>query len=229
MTSIQSADDEDLLDRMARSGCRTLFVGFESVNPDSLGEVHKRCNRVDDYLRNVQRIHDRGIMINASFVFGFDHDTTQVFDRTVEFGIQAGLESATFTVLTPYPGTTLYQRLDAAGRIFDRDWSHYDTTRAVFWPARMSPQELEAGYFHAYERFYTWSSIFARVRFPDPGALRRLFLNIAYKKVEPLYRLLGRPVPVGRLRPLFAWYANREQQTLSAQRSRGSAEFRQKS
>jgi radical SAM superfamily enzyme YgiQ (UPF0313 family) len=135
-----------------------------------------------------------------------------VFDHTVDFGIEARLETATFTVLTPYPGTTLYQRLDTSGRIFDRDWSHYDTTRAVFWPARMAPQELEDGYFHAYERFYTWKSVLTRSRFAEPGALRRLFLNIAYKKVEPLYHLLNRPVPVGRLRPFFSWYAARDRQ-----------------
>lgn len=205
MTSIEVADDEDMLDLLARSGCRTLFVGFESIVPGSLREVHKSCNRVADYLRNVRRIHERGIMINASFVFGFDHDDADVFERTIEFGIEACLETATFTVLTPYPGTTLYKRLEAEGRIFDHDWSHYDTTRAVFTPAHMSPQELEAGYFRAYEQFYAWSSILHRCRPGEPGFAKRLFLNTAYKRVEPAYRLLG-TFPIGWLRPLFNWY-----------------------
>ena len=207
MTSIQVADDEELLDLMALSGCRSLFVGFESVVPESLGEVGKRCNRVEDYVRNVRRIHQRGIMVNGAFVFGFDHDDAGVFDRTVDFGINARLDTATFTILTPYPATTLYKRLDAQGRIFDRDWAHYDTTRPVFQPVIMSTQELEAGYFHAYKRFYTWPSIIHRCRPGEPGFAKRLFLNVAYKRVEPLYQLLGRPVPIGKVRFLFEWYA----------------------
>jgi radical SAM superfamily enzyme YgiQ (UPF0313 family) len=208
MTSIQVGEDEELLDLMARSGCRSLFLGLESIVPESLGEVHKRCNRVDDYFRNIRRIHERGIMINGSFVFGFDHDDPGVFDRTVQFGIEARLETATFTVLTPYPGTTLYKRLEAEGRITDRDWSHYDTTRVVYRPARLAVEELEAGYFHAYEQFYNWPSIFTRCRWGEPGFEKRLFLNIAYKRVEPLYGALGKLVPVGWLRSLFNWYAS---------------------
>ena len=207
MASIEIADDEEMLDLIARSGCRSLFVGFESVIPGSLDEVHKRCNRVEDYVRNVRRIHERGIMVNGSFVFGFDHDDADVFDRTVDFGIEACLDTATFTVLTPYPGTTLYKRLEAEERIFDRDWSHYDTTRVVFTPARMSLDELEAGYFRAYKKFYSWPSIFHRCRRGEPGFAKRVFLNVAYKRVEPVYGLLGRVVPVGWLRFLFDWYA----------------------
>lgn len=208
MTAIEVADDEEMLDLLARSGCRTLFVGFESVVPDSLSEVHKRCNRVEDYVRNVRRIHDRGIMVNGSFVFGFDHDDLDTFDRTVAFGIEAHLETATFTVLTPYPGTTLHKRLRTEDRIFDHDWSHYDTTQCVFHPAQMTPQELEAGYFRAYEQFYAWSSILRRCRPGEPGFAKRLFLNTAYKRIEPFYGLLGNRIRVGGLRPLFNWYAS---------------------
>ena len=207
MTSIEIADDEEMLDLMAESGCRTLFIGFESIIPESLQEVRKRCNRVEDYLRNIRRIQERGIMVNGSFVFGFDHDDADTFDRTVEFGIEACLDTATFTILTPYPGTTLYKRLAAENRIFDHDWSNYDTTQAVFTPARMSPPELEAGYLRAYKRFYAWSSILHRCRRGEPGFAKRLFLNIAYKRVEPLYRWLGHPAPIGWLRFLFNWYA----------------------
>lgn len=226
MTSIEVADDEAFLDLMAESGCRTLFIGFESIVPESLGEVHKRCNRVEDYLRNVRRLHERGIMVNGSFVFGFDHDDEAVFDRTVAFGIEARLETATFTVLTPYPGTALHRRLEAEGRIFDHDWSHYDTTRVVFRPARLTPEQLEAGYFRAYERFYTWESILARCRWGEPGFAQRLFLNIAYKRVEPVYGLLGRAIPVGWARPLFNWYAAPAR---SQQQGRGSAGAQERS
>ncbi len=207
MTSIETANDERLLDLIAASGCRSLFVGFESIVPASLREVSKRCNDVDLYRRNIQRLHDRGIMVNGSFVFGFDHDDAGVFDRTVDFGIAARLDTATFTVLTPYPGTTLHRRLAAAGRITDTDWSHYDTTRVVFRPAGMTAAELEAGYFHAYRRFYSWKAILQRCRVRESGFAKRLFLNVAYKKVEPLYQLLGRSVRIGWFRSLFEWYA----------------------
>jgi radical SAM superfamily enzyme YgiQ (UPF0313 family) len=223
MTSIEAADDEELLDLMAESGCRTLFIGFESIVPESLGEVHKHCNRVENYVRNVRRIHDRGIMVNGSFVFGFDHDDHSVFERTAAFGLEARLETATFTVLTPYPGTTLHRRLSAEGRILDDDWSHYDTTRCVFRPAQMTPEELEAGYSSTYKRFYSWPSILHRCRRDEPGFARRFFLNVAYKRVEPLYGLLGRLVRVGWLRPLFNWYASPYPAPGSSATSRGVA------
>ena len=192
---------------MARSGCRSPFVGFESIVAESLQEVHKRCNRVETYLRNVRRIHDRGIMVNGSFVFGFDHDGPDVFRG------RCGLESRPVWIRplsrssphTPELRCTTVCRPRGGSSI--ANWSHYDTTRVVFDPARMSRQELEAGYFHAYREFYSWSSIFHRCRWNEPGFAKRLFLNVAYKRVEPLYRLLGQPVPIGWLRPLFHWYA----------------------
>jgi radical SAM superfamily enzyme YgiQ (UPF0313 family) len=182
------------------------------VNPNdyiiqSAISTSRGCNRVEDYHRNIRRIHARGIMVNDSFVFGFDHDDEAVFERTVDFGIDAQLETATFTILTPYPGTTLYERLNNEDRIFDYDWSHYDTTRVVFTPARMSPKTLEAGYFNAYKRFYSWSSILHRCRRSEPGFAKRLFLNSAYKRIEPLYHLLNNPIPAGWLRSMFNWYA----------------------
>jgi radical SAM superfamily enzyme YgiQ (UPF0313 family) len=205
---------------MARAGCHTLFVGFESIVAENLRKVGKQCNRVEDYLRNVRRLHERGIMVNGSFVFGFDHDDTNIFEQTVDFGIKARLDTATFAILTPYPGTALHRRLEAEGRIFDRDWSRYDTSHAVFRPARMSPAELEAGYFRAYERFYTWPAILHRCRWGEPGFARRLFLNVAYKRVEPLYRLLGRPMPAGRLRFLFEWYSGDSQPEVASSPAR---------
>ncbi len=207
MTSIETAADEALLDLMAESGCRTLFIGFESLNADSLSEVNKKCNQVDNYRRNIRRLHDRGIMINASFVFGFDNDTPAVFDETVDFAVDANLETATFTILTPYPGTVLHERLTAEGRILHRDWSRYDTTHVVFLPKGMTKAELEAGYYRAYNRFYSVASIVKRCRPGVPGFAKRLALNIAYKKIEPVHRLLAHPVPSGFLRFLMRWYA----------------------
>jgi radical SAM superfamily enzyme YgiQ (UPF0313 family) len=208
MTTIGAADDEYLLDLLARSGCRTLYIGFESINPCCLGEVQKGWNKVENYVRNVRRLHDRDIMVNGSFVFGFDNDDASVFSQTVDFGIEARLETATFTILTPYPGTLLYKKLQSEGRIVDRNWTHYDTTRAVFRPKLMSAGELEAGYLQAYRDFYSWDSIFARSRLREPGYAKRLMLNIAYKKVEPTYRLLGSHVRAGWARPIMRWFSS---------------------
>lgn len=207
MTTIGAADDEDLLDLLAESGCRTLYIGFESVNHDCLNEVRKGWNKVENYVRNVRRLHDRDIMVNGSFVFGFDNDGPDVFDHTVQFGIEAKLETATFTILTPYPSTLLYKKLDAEGRILDRDWAHYDTTRAVYQPKRMTPAELEAGYFEAYRLFYSWGSIWSRCRFREPGFTKRLVLNAAYKKVESAWSFLGKGVKAGWGRPVMSWFA----------------------
>ncbi len=207
MTTIGAADDEDLLDLLAQSGCRTLYIGFESINRGSLGEVQKSWNKVENYMRNVRRLHDRDIMVNGSFVFGFDNDDSDVFGQTVKFGIDARLETATFTILTPYPGTLLYKKLDSEARIVDRNWAHYDTTRAVYLPKRMSAEELEAGYFQAYRDFYSWNSIFTRCRLREPGSAKRLLLNTGYKKVEPTFSLLGKGLRAGWARPVMNWFA----------------------
>ena len=207
MATIGAADDEGLLDLMAESGCRNLYIGFESINTQSLDEVKKSWNKVENYLRNVKRLHDRDIMVDGSFVFGFDNDKSDVFGHTVAFGIEASLETATFTILTPYPGTQLYRKLNQEGRILDHSWAHYDTTRAVFRPKQMSPDELEAGYFQAYRDFYSWPSIWARCRSDEPGFAKRLFLNTAYKNMEPMYRILLRNAKAGWGRPLMNWFA----------------------
>ena len=208
MTTIGAADDEALLDLLAESGCRNLYIGFESVNTHCLDEVKKGWNKVENYLRNVRRIHDRDIMVNGSVVFGFDNDSIGVFGHTVAFGIEAKLETATFTILTPYPGTRLYSKLDQEGRILDHDWAHYDTTRAAYQPRQMSPDELEAGHFQAYRDFYPWPSIWTRCRPHEPGFAKRLFLNAAYKKMEPVYRILGKGARAGRGRALMNWFAS---------------------
>jgi radical SAM superfamily enzyme YgiQ (UPF0313 family) len=178
-----------------------------SISSEDADEVGKGWNRVETYVRNVRRLHDRDIMVNGSFVFGFDNDDSGVFERTVAFGIEARLETATFTVLTPYPGTLLYRKLEREGRILDRDWGHYDTTRVVYRPKLMSPAELEAGYFQAYRDFYAWPSVWTRCRVGEPGFAKRLLLNVGYKKVEPLYHPLGRLLRAGWSRPVMRWFA----------------------
>jgi radical SAM superfamily enzyme YgiQ (UPF0313 family) len=149
----------DLIERAAEAGLRSLFVGFETLTPDNLRQSGKRQNLGRDYTAVARRLHDLGIMINGSFVFGMDDDDGGVFRRTVDWAIANGLTTATFHVQTPYPGTGLYSRLEREGRITTRDWDLYDTRHVVYRPARLAPEALKEGYDWAYEEFYRWSSI----------------------------------------------------------------------
>src|SRR5262249_26302384 len=139
-----------LLEQAVEAGLRSLFVGFETLNTANLVEQRKYQNLRRDYAAAIHRLHDLGVMINGSFVFGMDADDVSVFDRTVEWAIEHGIETATFHILTPYPGTALYSRLAAQRRITIHDWDLYDTRHTVFRPAHLSAAELESGYHRAY-------------------------------------------------------------------------------
>src|SRR6185295_3394723 len=115
-----------------------------TLNPDNLVEQRKYQNMRRDYAAAIRRLHDHGVMVNGSFVFGMDGDDPSVFRRTVDWAIDNGIETATFHILTPYPGTALHTRMVEANRILHENWSDYDTRHVVFQPARLAPAELEA-------------------------------------------------------------------------------------
>lgn len=194
-----------LVEQAVACGLRSLFVGFETLGAAGLRAQGKRQNLGRDYGEAVRRLHDQGVMVNASFVFGFDQDDASVFERTVEWAIEQGIETATFHVLTPYPGTALFGRMEAEGRLLHRDWDLYDTRHAVFRPARMSPSELEAGYRRAYRDFYRWGSILRGAAHQRDAllGLRHAAYAIGWKKCEPLWDLLIRTRRVGRALPLL--------------------------
>ena len=203
--TVKSVLQPDLLEKAAACGLRSLFVGFETLNPLNLKEQHKYQNLNRDYDAAIRRLHDLGVMINGSFVFGMDDDDETVFERTVEWAVRQGIETATFHILTPYPGTALHQRISSAGRITTPDWDLYDTRHVVFRPAKMSPEALEAGYWRAYRDFYRWGSIFHSA-FAQPGWMERL-RHIAYvsgwKKFEPFWDWVIRAKRAGNLLPLL--------------------------
>ena len=149
----------DLIERAAAAGLRSLFVGFETLTPGNLASSNKRQNLGRDYAAVTDRLHSLGIMINGSFVFGMDDDDEDVFRRTVDWAVEHGITTATFHIQTPYPGTRLFARTEAAGRILTRDWDLYDTRHVVYQPARLTPEALKTGYDWAYREFYRWSSI----------------------------------------------------------------------
>src|SRR6266568_2464994 len=187
--TVQSVLRPGLLEKAAECGLRSLFVGFETLNPANLQEQHKYQNLNRDYSTAIRRLHDLGVMVNGSFVFGMDEDDETVFDRTVEWGIEQGIETATFHILTPYPSTALYQRMHARGRMTSDDWDVFDTRHVVFKPAKMSPDALEAGYWRAYTEFYKWGAIFRGAG--AKAGLKERLRHVAYaggwKKFEPMW------------------------------------------
>jgi radical SAM superfamily enzyme YgiQ (UPF0313 family) len=144
-------------------------------------------------------------MVNASFVFGMDDDDDHVFDRTVEWAIGQGIETATFNILTPYPGTALQQRLSHEGRMTSSNWDLYDTRHVVFQPARLSPEILEAGYWRAYREFYRWGSIFnsAAAHARPIDQLRHIAYAGGWKKFEPVWDVVIRAKRVSHTLPLL--------------------------
>jgi len=122
-SSVEAAEDDEFLELAARSGCKQVFLGLESVSQASVNEVSKAFNRVDRYARAIERVHAHGIAVQAGIVFGFDHDREATFGETVDFLQSTGVQNATFNILTPFPGTPLFDRLASEGRILSRDWA----------------------------------------------------------------------------------------------------------
>ncbi len=146
-----------------------------------MNAVGKGFNRVDEYARAISRIHAHGIAVQAGIIFGFDHDTSAVFTETLDLLESAGVQNATFNILTPYPGTPLFVRLESEGRILTRDWSKYNgRADVVYRPRHMDPEELLAGFRYANRRFYSPRSILRRLSRSPVGLFWTLPLNLAY-------------------------------------------------
>lgn len=195
------ADYPDVLDLMAETGCQSLFIGFESINNSSLHGVNKD-NQFEKYERIVTAIHSRGIMINASMVFGLDGDEPDVFQRTLDWLVKNKIETLTSHILTPYPGTELHGRMKEEGRILDHELSRYNTAHVVFQPKGMTAEELYKGYLWIYREFYSFPNIWRRR--PEHKAQRKSFFlfNILYRKFGGFTSALARIIPmrtVGRL------------------------------
>jgi len=143
---VSIAEDPELLRLAAESGCFGLYLGLESLSQESLAEAHKNGNNIERYPDLIKKIHDFGLVIETGFIFGFDNDDSSVFDRTLEFVDKNQIDSPDFHILTPYPGTKLFRRIESEGRLMHRDWSKYNRGNVVFQPKRMSAEELQDGY-----------------------------------------------------------------------------------
>lgn len=163
LSTVLIAHDEELKELLARSGCKGLLLGLETVSEQSLKDAKKRFNASVGYKDVIKDLHHLGISIQGCFVFGLDHDTPDVFDTTVEFAIDAGIDLPRFAILTPFPGTPIYKSMVAQNRILTNDWELYDGQHVVFQPRNMSAQELAVGHEEAWKKVYRWSSIAKRL------------------------------------------------------------------
>lgn len=195
----------NLIEKAADAGLRSLFVGFETFSPNNLKQSNKKQNLQKDYRRAVKRLHDLGIMINGSFVFGLDDDDRDVFKRTVDWGVENAITTSTFHVLTPYPGTELYASMKREGRILTNNWDLYDTRHVVYQTKSLSPQELEAGYHWAYKEFYTWSNIWRGSTQHDSAKhmLKHFLYAGGWKKFEPLWNFVIKTRHLNAMLPLL--------------------------
>jgi radical SAM superfamily enzyme YgiQ (UPF0313 family) len=157
------------------------------------------------YRDAIKRLDDLGIMINGSFVFGLDGDDRDVFKRTVDFAVGNGMTTATFHILTPYPGTPLHSALAAQGRLATHDWDLYDTRHVVYRPTGLTARELKDGYDWAYRQFYTWSNIVraASAHRSAAQALKHFAYSAGWKKFEPAWDLVIRCQQLSRMRPML--------------------------
>jgi radical SAM superfamily enzyme YgiQ (UPF0313 family) len=189
-------DDEEMVKLASESGCVSVFVGMESLDEDCLEETNKPFNRVKKFADEIKMFHDHGIMVNPGIVFGFDNDDESVFERAVNFLTKTHVELAYFNVLTPLPGTALFDRYNSTGRIFDRDWAKYDGKHVVYHPSRMTPEQLQEGFYWANHQFYSLPSIFHRLRGTSQRLVARWEMNRQFRK------LVKRSCPKGTLSPV---------------------------
>jgi radical SAM superfamily enzyme YgiQ (UPF0313 family) len=203
--TVDSILRDDLIEDAASAGLRSLFVGFETLSSSGLAGAGKRQNLGRSYSEVVRRLDSLGIMVNGSFVFGLDGDDRDVFSRTVDWAIRSGITTATFHILTPYPGTALFTDMEARNRIETRNWDLYDTRHVVYRPSRLTPDELKRGYDWSYKSFYRWSSIWeaASAHKSAKHKLKHFFYSAGWKKFERAWGLVIRIKQLSQMRPLL--------------------------
>ena len=190
-------DDPELLDLLVKAGCSFLLIGFESVEQQALTDIAKGFNRADNYDELMYQLHKAHIVVQGTFVFGFDHDTKDVFAETLDRIHELKVDVPRYSIYTPYPGTRLFQRLEQEGRILSYDWGDYDTMHVVFRPLNMSPVELYEGFRWAYRETFRLKRILRRTVASGSNAPITFVGNLTYKIfVKRLYRQKAFEMPV---------------------------------
>jgi radical SAM superfamily enzyme YgiQ (UPF0313 family) len=195
----------DLIEKAAKAGLRSLFVGFETFSPQNLKQSNKKQNLQKDYKEAVNRLHSLGIMINGSFVFGLDDDKQDVFKRTVDWGVENAITTSTYHILTPYPGTRLYKNMESEGRLTTKNWDLYDTRNVVYQTTHLTPEELKKGYDWAYKEFYSWSNILKASwnHESHKHKLKHFLYSGGWKKFEPVWNFMIKTKGLNRMLPLL--------------------------
>lgn len=203
--TVQSILEGDLIEKACEAGLRSVFVGFETFSPENLRASNKCQNLQRNYSEAVRRLHSLGIMINGSFVFGLDNDDKDVFRRTVDWGIENAITTSTYHILTPYPGTRQFRRMEEEGRILTYDWSKYDTRTVVYKTRGLTAAQLKEGYDWAYHEFYLWNNIFRACAHDQTlqQRLSHLLYTGGWKKFEPVWGFLVRTGALNRTLPLL--------------------------
>ena len=191
--STNVADDAEILALLRDSGCMGLAVGFETLSQKNIRDVGKGVNRTPEYLERIRKIHAYGIGLAGNFIFGFDHDDPTTFADVVGFVDAARLDGFYYSLLTPYPGTPLYEQMRQEGRLLERDWSLYDTDHVVYRPRLMDAETLMRGYRWAWRRSLTYRSILTRLL----GSRNQLIffgpMNYGMRRTILAHREGGRP------------------------------------
>ena len=200
-------DMPDILDDLKESGCQSLFIGFESINDKAIDSVNKVQNSVGKYERLVEELHKRGIMINASFVFGLDEDDSSVFEKTLDWIVKNKIETVTSHILTPYPGTRLYENLHKQGRITDFDLSKYNTANVVYRPKNMTQEELYKGYLWIYKEVYSFKNIIKRLPSSKKQWIPYLAFNLLYRRFGKLTEKICEIISFRRVGSITRWFS----------------------
>jgi radical SAM superfamily enzyme YgiQ (UPF0313 family) len=179
-TSITFAKDDELLRLYAKSGGQYAFIGLESLSQNNLKDINKPWSKAKDYEETISKIHRAGINVIGSFILGLDNDDPSVFRHTLEFVLKNRI-AAQYHILTPLPGTRLYERMEKGQRILERDWSKYHTSEVVFQPVSMTVEELQDGYNWIFRQTYTLPNILKRVFRSWRGIPYRVVVNISYR------------------------------------------------
>ena len=174
------ARDKELVSLSKEAGCLAWLVGFESVSQETIDKIGKKTNKVDEYFQTVKNIHDNKMAVIGDFMFGFDTDDSDVFDETLKVIKELKIDIADFCMLTPFPGTPIFNKLEKEGRILTKDWSQYSLKNVVFEPKNMTPDELIQGLRKMYYEFYS-----------TPYTVKRIVRSLKLE-IYPFFLVLAR-------------------------------------
>ena len=191
----EASQDRGLVEQMRSTGCKTVYIGFESINPQSLKEI-KKGQTVADIKHSIKVFKDNGINVHGMFMFGSDSDQKEIFRLTSSFCKENGLTSVQYLILTPLPGTVFYRKIEKEGRLLHKNWEFYDALHVVFKPRNFTPAELQQGMIDCFSDFYSYSNALndALNTFFETFAvlIKKMYRKVHFPSfVSPLVKLFG--------------------------------------